>query len=269
MPEIEVGERGNAQWFKYVVLPRVVLFVLAAWLGIWIGIWPFAPSGMNRAAHAFNLALWTGIPGSIAYFAFLAYRDRKAGKEAASQPAAAQDVDDAQREVWRHDFKGLFLGYSTGFLQARKPDNAGWPTPEGAPVELSPEDAAKNILVLGGIGSGKTTRSVNPLLSRVLRQNPGALIFDIKTDYRDTAEKIAEACGRTVKIVGDGGMTLNLFRGCTPEVAASYLKSCFMAEGQGHGDSAFWVDFSRRSLPPRAQSLEPARPAELQHRRVL
>ncbi|PLJ29890.1 type IV secretion system DNA-binding domain-containing protein [Klebsiella quasipneumoniae] len=242
MPEIEVGERGTSQWFKYVMLPRVVLFVLAAWLGIWIGTWPFAPSGMARAGYAFNLALWTGIPSSIAYMLYLGWRDRKAGKEAPSQTVSVQDVDDAQREAWRHDFKGLFIGHSTGFLQARKPDNSGWPTPEGTPIELSPEDAAKNILVLGGIGSGKTTRSVNPLLSRVLQQNPGALIFDIKTDYRDTAEKIAEACGRPVKIVGDGGMTLNLFRGCTPEVAASYLKSCFLAEGQGHGDSAFWVD---------------------------
>ena len=158
MPEIQVGERGNAQWFKYVMLPRVVLFVLAAWLGIWIGTWPFAPSGMARAGYAFNLALWTGIPVSIAYMLYLGWRDRKADKEAATQPAATQDVDDAQREAWRHDFKGLFIGHSTGFLQARKPDNSGWPTPEGALIELSPEDAAKNILVLGGIGSGKTTK---------------------------------------------------------------------------------------------------------------
>ncbi|HMY90753.1 MAG TPA: TraM recognition domain-containing protein, partial [Nitrosomonas sp.] len=47
---------------------------------------------------------------------------------------------------------------------------------------------------------------------------------------------------RSYKVVGDGGMTLNLFRGCTPELAASYLKSCFLAQGQGFGDSAFWVD---------------------------
>jgi hypothetical protein len=122
--------------------------------------------------------------------------------------------------------------------------------------------------VLGGIGSGKTTRSVNPLLSRVLQQNPGALIFDIKTDYRDTAEKIAEACGRTVKIVGDGGMTLNLFRGCTPEVAASYLKSCFMAEGR-HGDSAFWVDSAVEACRHALNLLNLLDPPELQHRRML
>ena len=158
MPEIEVGERGTSQWFKYVMLPRVVLLVLAACLGVWIGTRPLAPSGMARAGYAFNLALWTGIPSSIAYMLYLGWRDRKAGKEAPSQTVSVQDVDDAQREAWRHDFKGLFIGHSTGFLQARKPDNSGWPTHEGTPIELSPEDAAKNLLVIVGIGSGTAFR---------------------------------------------------------------------------------------------------------------
>jgi hypothetical protein len=54
-----------------------------------IGIWPFALSGMNRAAYAFNLALWTGIPGSIAYFRFprIPWTGRQARKP---QPASGR-----------------------------------------------------------------------------------------------------------------------------------------------------------------------------------
>ena len=114
--------------------------------------------------------------------------------------------------------------------------------PSGTPVVLSPEDCAKNIIAFGGIGSGKTSRFINPLMLQLMEQNAGALILDIKTDFQREVAAITAHVGREYKTVGDGGMTLNLLRGTTPELAASFLKSCFLA--QGTGDSQIWADLA-------------------------
>lgn len=53
---------------------------------------------------------------------------------------------------------------------------------------------------------------------------------------------IAHLTGRSYIVVGHGGLTLNLIRGTTPELAASYLKSCFIASGSAGGSGAFFVD---------------------------
>ena len=73
----------------------------------------------------------------------------------------------------------FYLGQSTGTLANR------W-HPTGLTADLSivlsAEDAAQNILVLGGSGSGKTTRIMQPMLAQLLDQHCGALIFDVKGD---------------------------------------------------------------------------------------
>ncbi|EBN8847913.1 type IV secretory system conjugative DNA transfer family protein, partial [Salmonella enterica] len=148
----------------------------------------------------------------------------------------------AQRRAdLRQQFVGLHLGDSVGMMYGR--GHVGG-VPQGQHVELAREDASKNIIIFGGTGGGKTSRSINPLLRQLFMQNAGALIFDIKTDFVNEVSALTNMAGRSFKIVGDGGMTLNLFRGCTPELAASYLKSCFLVQGQGTGDGAFWVDSS-------------------------
>jgi len=139
----------------------------------------------------------------------------------------------------RAGFSGVTLGTSTGFLSERG-HYSGIKT--GSPLHLSPADVCKNIVIFGGIGSGKTTRFINPLLHQVLVQDVSALIFDIKGDFRREVDHISGSVGRSYRVVGDGGMTLNLFRGCTPEVAASYLKSCFIVSGSTSGDGAFWAE---------------------------
>ena len=150
-------------------------------------------------------------------------------------PATASDDTALQ------NFAGLHLGVSTAFLAQRLPDRQHMFN-QWDKIELSPEDACKNLIGFGGIGSGKTTRYISPILAQLLRQDCSALVFDIKGDFRRELDHIAKMCGRSYKVVGDGGMTLNLFRGTTPEVAASYLKSCFIMAGSMSGNGAFFVD---------------------------
>lgn len=133
----------------------------------------------------------------------------------------------------------LWVGRSTGHFAA-KGHNAGlwW----GQDVYLGLNDACQNVMVCGGIGAGKTTRVINPLLIQALEQDCGGLIFDVKGDYKNSVYDLAGRVGREVVTVGPNGRPLNLLKGLTPEVASSFLKSAFILGGGASGDNAFWVD---------------------------
>ena len=82
----------------------------------------------------------------------------------------------------------VWLGRSTGYLSKL------WHVTGMAPdinVVLSLEDAAQNLLVLGGIGSGKTTRVMQPLLAQLLDQNCGGLLFDVKGDVKGALNNLS------------------------------------------------------------------------------
>ncbi len=133
---------------------------------------------------------------------------------------------------------GLYLGTSTGAF-----GNAshGAAVKRGQNVSLPLEDAAQNILILGGIGSGKTTRAVQPLLVQLLDQDCGGLIFDIKGDFKQAASVIAQGAGRELTVIGPEHTKMNLVSGLTPEVAASFLKSALLLNARGLFDP-FWID---------------------------
>ena len=109
----------------------------------------------------------------------------------------------------------------------------------GYPVVLGLQDAAQNIAIFGGIGSGKTTRAVQPLLVQLLDQDTGGLIFDIKGDFQQAVFTLAGTVGRAVTVIGPHHQGLNLLAGLTPEVAASFLKSALLLDGGRH--DAFWT----------------------------
>lgn len=137
----------------------------------------------------------------------------------------------------KNDFR-LWLGQSTGTLA-----QLGHRTSLAAQqhVNLSLEDAAQNILILGGIGSGKTTRAMHPLLLQLLDQPCGGLIFDVKGDFHQAVRYFAHLTQRQIITIGPGHTPLNLLAGLTPEIAASFLKSVLLLAGQHRTDS-FWVD---------------------------
>ncbi|SMB33489.1 MobD (plasmid) [Sterolibacterium denitrificans] len=261
---IDTNTGWGAEWFQRWAIRRLVYFGIGAWVGLVIGLYPFwrqMPEGFGRWGYAFWWALLLGTIGGFLFHLFSMALDaakvtneqakaeaEAAAREAAKTPeqraaeAAAREAETAQRRAdMRQQFIGLHLGDSTGMMYGR--GHVGG-VPQGEHVELAREDASKNIIIFGGTGGGKTSRSINPLLRQLFMQNAGALIFDIKTDFIKEVGALTNMAGRSFKVVGDGGMTLNLFRGCTPELAASYLKSCFLVQGQGTGDGAFWVDSS-------------------------
>lgn len=132
----------------------------------------------------------------------------------------------------------LWLGKSTGLLSTLW-HRAGMAANQQVILKL--EDACQNILVLGGIGSGKTTCVMQPLLLQCLDQECGGLIFDIKGDVKDAVARFAVSTGRELVVLGPHQRRINLIEGLTPEIAASFLKSAFLLGSKGNVDS-FWVD---------------------------
>ena len=91
----------------------------------------------------------------------------------------------------------LWLGISTGKLVDLWQKTG---MSKNQHVSLDLEDACQNIIVLGGIGSGKTTCVMQPLLLQCLDQECGGLIFDIKGDVKHAVAEISSATGRKLVI---------------------------------------------------------------------
>ena len=93
----------------------------------------------------------------------------------------------------------LFIGTSTGLMSSL------WHTSALAKdqnVFLDTNDAAKNILVFGGIGSGKTSTIMQPLMLQLMAQGCGGLIFDIKGDVKSTALNFSKNTNLHIRILG-------------------------------------------------------------------
>ena len=130
----------------------------------------------------------------------------------------------------------LWLGTSGGLLRRR----ARWRGRGRRSLVLAGDDLGQNLLVVGGIGSGKTTSVIQPVLLQCLAQGMGGLVFDIKGDFGAAAAGLARRAGRELTVVGPGRRAFNLLRGLTPEAAAGFLKSALLLNGVP-GDP-FWTE---------------------------
>ncbi len=134
----------------------------------------------------------------------------------------------------------LGLGRTTGALHERGHQQGCWANQD---VMLVNDDCCQNIVVFGGIGAGKTTRVINPLLFQLLYYTDvGGLIFDIKGDFVESVSSFANYFNKPVyRIgVGEGCIGTNLLKGLTPEQAAGFLQSTFYLTGGATNDS-FWI----------------------------
>ncbi|MFU8797106.1 MAG: type IV secretion system DNA-binding domain-containing protein, partial [Gammaproteobacteria bacterium] len=133
----------------------------------------------------------------------------------------------------------LWIGKSTGAL-AKIAHGSGMPAKKQ--VCLSWQDATQNMVIFGGIGSGKTTRAIQPLLLQLMDKQCGGLIFDIKGNFQTAVEACAKAThsAKRLRIIGPHHEKLNLIEGLTPEVASSFLKSALMLAN--NKQNPFFID---------------------------
>ena len=166
---------------------------------------------------------------TLALFAYGQWTNR-ASRHAMDALGSHDDQDKNAFRLWLGDSTGRLaqLGHSTSLVAGQR-------------VSLTLEDAAQNILILGGIGSGKTTRVVHPLLLQLLDQRCGGLIFDVKGDFHHAVRQFSQETGQPVITLGPGHTPLNLLAGLTPEMAASFLKSVLLL-ADPHPGSSFWIE---------------------------
>ena len=157
--------------------------------------------------------------------------------DARQKTRSAAPIKQSDAPVLTQGF-GLYLGESTGRLLTQ---GHGAGIAANHLVGLTLEDACQNIAIFGGIGSGKTTRAIQPFLIQLLDQPCGGLIFDIKGDFKSAVQTLAAETGREISLIGPGHVGVNLLEGLTPETASSFLKSCLLLNGGDKGDS-FWID---------------------------
>ena len=249
----DTATRGGNKWFHRWLNGHMAVFAVGGWIGYYLSTFLWwrhldIVNDFGRWGHSFWHSMLVVVPLGYLFHVLQMKWQRRSEQKEAEQVAAAnaktpeeEAIEQAEYLAARRaGFTGLEIGTSTGELLERRGHKGGLPS--GTPVVLSPEDCAKNIIAFGGIGSGKTSRFINPLMLQLMEQNAGALVLDIKTDFQREVAAITAHVGREYKTVGDGGMTLNLLRGTTPELAASFLKSCFLA--QGTGDSQIWADLA-------------------------
>jgi len=249
----DTATRGGNKWFHRWLNGHMAVFAVGGWIGYYLSTFLWwrhldIVNDFGRWGHSFWHSMLVVVPLGYLFHVLQMKWQRRSEEKEAEQVAAANAKTPEEEAIERAEylaarragFTGLEIGTSTGELLERRGHKGGLPS--GTPVVLSPEDCAKNIIAFGGIGSGKTSRFINPLMLQLMEQNAGALVLDIKTDFQREVAAITAHVGREYKTVGDGGMTLNLLRGTTPELAASFLKSCFLA--QGTGDSQIWADLA-------------------------
>ena len=209
-------------------------YVLRTILMFGCGFLAFKASGDNIFAGAVGFiapfALWHGVAWAAKnWFGIPAFWGiAKAQKEKFSESKIVGKPAGAGLKI--------YVGKATGELKER---GHGTGASKGNAIWLNEKDAAKNIVVFGGIGSGKTVTVIQRVLDQLLNQHCGALIFDVKGDFTRTAEKLAERNGKTIQVIGPGRGTLNLLAGLTPETAAEFLKSAFILFAGG--SEKFWT----------------------------
>lgn len=112
-------------------------------------------------------------------------------------------------------------------------------------IFLGLEDCCLNFVAFGGIGSGKTSRLILPLVYCLTRnyqgKELGGLVFDVKGDFGFQFKETAKPETKIIKVgVSPDALGFNLLDGLTPELASSYLNSALLL-GNGANDK-FWVD---------------------------
>ena len=137
---------------------------------------------------------------------------------------------------------GLYLGDSTGILSQRGDNNGVY---NGQGIWLDKFALCQNTIVFGGIGAGKTSHCMQPLLQQVMFFfDVGGLIFDIKGDMVKVVDLYAGYVGRNVKHIGTGkdALGVNLIDGLSPEQVSSYLKSVIGSVQGGSGNDPYWIN---------------------------
>ncbi len=131
------------------------------------------------------------------------------------------------------------LGVSTGTLAA-----LGHTTGAKANtrVILGARELAMSVIVLGEVGSGKTSGTINPAADQLMKTGASFVYIDGKGDMARAIEALAHRNGRVTKRIGVGASRMNVLHGFSPQQIAKITKDAMRQNGMTGADSAFWIN---------------------------
>jgi len=184
--------------------------------------------------NAMVFLLWSIILGCVLALAMVCLPH---DEESRKKPIKERFLDMLREESSKKEPFSLYLGETTGSFIDRK-HVAG--LKKHQKVFLSEKDSALNVLILGGIGEGKTTNAINTLLLQLLDQDCGGLIFDVKGSFHHTVNTFAKATQKSVVTIGTGKQKINLMAGLKPEIASDLITSIFYMTN-GNNKENYWI----------------------------
>jgi hypothetical protein len=154
--------------------------------------------------------------------------------------------DDPAR-AWMMQQPHLDVGIATGEFAKLQVGNA---PAESEIVSLTLEQACRGVGVIGSMGAGKTSGTMNPFAQQAIQQGWGVLAFAVKNDVPGTLVRLAHEAGRlddVILLAPEGPLPgvpddfprhrLNVVAGLTPQSAGEAI-----GDQLGEPQDPYWVD---------------------------
>jgi hypothetical protein len=117
--------------------------------------------------------------------------------------------------------------------------------------QISFDEGTHGVLVIGGVGRGKTASFMLPMASSLIGNGLPGLIIDIKNNFTDQVRKLAKLASREQDILEIGthptATPINLLDGLSLEEAQQLIESLLLS-GQEHSSNVDWVHKGVRLL---------------------
>ena len=116
---------------------------------------------------------------------------------------------------------------------------------------LSFDEGTHGVLVIGGVGRGKTASFMLPMASALIDNGLPGFIVDIKNNFTGQIRKLAKAAGREDDIIEIGthptAMPINLMAGLGIDETQQMIESLLIS-GQEHSKNIEWLHSGARML---------------------
>lgn len=116
---------------------------------------------------------------------------------------------------------------------------------------ISFAEGTHGVLVLGGVGRGKTASFMLPMAESLIAAGLPGLIIDIKNNFTDQVRRLAATAGRENDIVEIGthptATPINLLAGLSPDETHLLIESLLLS-GQEHSKNIEWLHSGVRLL---------------------
>ncbi|WP_207262962.1 hypothetical protein [Desulfovibrio sp. Huiquan2017] len=170
------------------------------------------------------------------------------------------DTSQAFREKNREKIR-VISGLKNDFAKGNGTGSLLYEFDEGDSISF--DEGTHGVLVIGGVGRGKTTSFMLPMAYALMKEGRSGLIVDVKNNFTAQIRKLAKATGREDDIIEIGthptATPINLLDGLSLEETQNALESLILT-GLEHSSNVDWLHKGVRLLADLVMLLRFIRP---------